>query len=748
MKNSQLCYKFDIRGLVQGVGFRPYVYKIASELDLKGEIYNDSQGVKLTLQASKDDIEKFFELFYATLPPLCRIDSIKKIDEFEKNYENFIILNSKSTQKTSPILPDFAICDECRAEFYDKNNPRYHYPFINCTNCGPRISIIKDLPYDRINTTMSKFKMCEFCKSEYANPTNRRYHAQPISCPKCGPRLYLKNKLGNIITSGDDSIKAVANALKDGKIVAIKGLSGFHLCVDGLNKNAINLLRERKKRPSKPFAIMCKDLNMAKHYAHINSSEEKELDSNLKPIVILDTKKNSSLPQNLAPNLNKIGIFLANTGVHLLLFEYFKNPIIATSANISGEPIIYDEQNLLLKLSDIFDYYLDNNRDILNPGDDSIIQVIDSKNMFLRTSRGVNPKMISSKFEHKKTFLALGAELKNQFVIYKNSQLFISPYIGDLKNIATFERFSSLLEMFVKTYELKFDYIIGDLHPHFLHTKHFEKLGFKIEKLQHHKAHTYANIYEFELENKDFLDFCFDGTGYGEDSKIWGGEVFLYKNKNLKRVFHFKEFKLLGGESSIKNIWQIAYSLILGEDLQNEASDFLIKFDNTKLQSLKAMHKKNINSPLTTSVGRIFDAFSSVICSLNQTSYEGESGMRLEALYDDTLDVSYEFDIKNDEISYKNALIGSLKDDKITAATAFINGLSNLIVNIADNYNIEICFSGGVFQNKTLLNRTIKLLKGKNITYHISKFPPNDSSIALGQMQWFLGNFKAQDNKI
>lgn len=742
MMNSHLCYKFDIRGLVQGVGFRPFVYKLAINLNLKGEIYNDSEGVKLILQADNKKIDEFFTLFYTSLPPLCQIHTIKKTEIFHEEFDKFSIIKSRSAQKNSAILPDFAICDDCKREFYDKNNLRYHYPFINCTNCGPRISIIKDLPYDRINTTMSKFKMCEFCSNEYSNPLNRRYHAQPISCPNCGPQLYLKDKKGKILANSNDAIKLTQKALQDGKIVAIKGISGFHLCVDALNINAIKKLRLKKQRPFKPFAIMCKDLSMAKKFANINEYEEKELNSNLKPIVILNLKQNGKLPEILAPNLNKVGIFLANTGIHLLLFEYFTNPIIATSANISGEPIIYDEKNLLLKLNDVFDFYLDNNRDILNPGDDSILQIIDDKIMFLRTSRGINPQTINIKNDNKKTILAIGGELKNQFAIYKNSQLFISQYIGDLKNVATFERFKSLLDMFIKTYELKFDAIIGDLHPHFLHTKYFEKYGFDVKKIQHHKAHVYANIFEFNLYKKDFLVFCFDGTGYGEDGKIWGGEIFLHKDGDLQRILHFKEFKLLGGQNSIKNIWQIAYGLILKENIQDKASKFLSKFEITKLKNLKTIYEKNINSPLTTSAGRLFDAFASIICEINEISYEGQAGMYLEALYDENLNVSYKFEIINNEICYKNALINALKDDKKIAATAFINAFCNLIVEISFKFKLEICFSGGVFQNKTLLNATIKQLKNKAIIYHLPKFPTNDSSIAIGQIYWFLSNFK------
>ncbi|MBO7476138.1 MAG: carbamoyltransferase HypF, partial [Campylobacter sp.] len=457
-------------------------------------------------------------------------------------YNDFKITHSQETQKFNPILPDFAICDDCRCEFYDPQNKRYKYPFINCTNCGPRLSIIKKLPYDRANTTMAKFKMCEFCENEYKNPLNRRYHAEPIACEKCGPKLFLKNINGEILECGESAVRRLCKILESGEIVAVKGLGGFHIMCDATKENAVLNLRIRKNRPDKPFAVMCKDYEMAEKFAKFCEMEKELLNSQIKPIVLVEKLENSqtqnsqnlTLAEAVAPNLNKVGIFLANTGIHLLIFEYFNRPLIATSANISGEPIIFDEANLCQKLGKVIDFYLDNDRDIVTPSDDSVAfcvknsqNIMQNFTQYLRTSRGLNPQIYKSKFDIKGSFLALGAEMKNQFAIYKDGQIFISPYIGDLKNIATNQRFFELLDIFIKTYDLKFDAVIGDLHPNFLHSKHFENLGFKVAKFQHHYAHLVANLADNDLlgSGKKYLGFSFDGTGYGEDGTIWGGEV-------------------------------------------------------------------------------------------------------------------------------------------------------------------------------------------------------------------------------
>ena len=1109
---------------------------------------HDSQSVEQYLR--EEEILKIFEQrLHSETPPLCRIDKIIRTDlntqDFTQNFTDFKITQSKEGRKFNPILPDFAICDQCKKEFYDPQNPRFHYPFINCTDCGPRLSIIAALPYDRANTTMREFEMCEFCRGEYTDPLTRRYHAEPISCPHCGPQLFLCGARGEILSSGEDAVARTAEFLQRGQIGAIKGMGGFHIVCDATNERTVRMLRTLKKRPSKPFAIMCRDAAQVGRAAILSAEEEALIDCNVKPIVILKKREfvwrteagfaadfgtqnlkaqsknpmspkftgeqensaqgrgsalqnlrnssaqnfstqgaenyteqgelqsaqifsktthrnfacdtlaaddlqsatneleraydgsdlqcaaknlsslqaegglelrhttnnlnlqpavdsqdsrcaanepdsrlapDESISQNsaniqglrhvedgvdlqratcepspeqtinsegscsaqacvaeahgacsanrgnfvrlpasfsaifkagaifiapsVAPNLNKIGIFLANTGVHLLLFEYFARPIVATSANISGEPIIFSSEELRAKLGGVISFYLDNDREILTPSDDSItflqeikkeaasanandhthdiytletqahsenmaqdfeaphamslpsidtksdlnviikrqlnentsnsksddlkranskqgskrdpseglqssqvavcelknsqnlskkakneqesaalgsicdaaaadesadaaidscdtlsddghnvvasnderdgaslnfkngvalidmkrrspenaknfkkakgeqgastlsdkfgaapsnlksdvaassevmhnIAVLDSERfatsnskrgatlgsqdttlnfkngvaalnfksandqasgilnraLFLRTSRGMNPKIFPSKFHAKGTFLALGAELKNQFAIYKDGQIFISPYIGDLKNVATNERFFALLDMFVRAYELKFDAVIADLHPQFSHTRFFEQRGYPVVRYQHHFAHLVSNLAQNELlsSGKKYLGFCFDGTGYGTDGTIWGGEVMVFDPRGYRRVAKFDEIALIGGENAIKNIYKLALALVFKFNAKGTAREFLTKFSASEVANLEKIAPRAVRS---SSLGRLFDAFAAVICDLRAVSFDGEAGMRLENLYIEGCEQSYKFRLK------------------------------------------------------------------------------------------------------
>lgn len=737
-------YKISITGAVQGVGFRPYIYSLALFLRLKGEVYNDSEGVKIFINSTEGELANFIDKIYKNLPPLAKITSLNFHQIDDKNYTDFSITASKNTTKNATILPDFAICDDCKREFYDPKNPRFHYPFINCTNCGPRLSIIKNLPYDRVSTTMAEFEMCEFCSEEYSNPLNRRYHAQPISCPKCGPKFMLKNIEGEILCSGDESIKVAANLIKDGKIIAVKGMGGFHIVCDALNEKAVSLLRIRKNRPSKPFAIMCKDITMAKNFASISPKEGEILDSNIKSIVILSIKNSAKNSLKLvAPNLNKIGIFLPNTGLHLLLFEELNSPIIATSANLSGEPIIYNSKNIEKKLKKVVDFYLDNNREIITPSDDSICFIAQNRAFYLRTSRGLNPRTILSDFKIKGTFLALGAEMKSQFAIYHDSQIFISPYIGDLKNIATFDRFFSLLDIFLKTYELKFDKIIADLHPNFIHTKQFG--DDEIVRFQHHFSHLVSVLAENSLlkNKRKFLGFCFDGTGYGDDGKIWGGEVLVFDEFGYDRVAKFDEFSLIGGENSIKNIYKLAVSIIYKYDLEDFATEFLSNFTASELKNLKNLEKNAIK---TTSLGRIFDAFCAVIFGKFDVSYDGEAGMMIENFYDEELEYSYKFEFIDGVINFKNAFKSALKDDPKYASTGLINAISNFMLKYATKMQMPVVLGGGVFQNSTLLKKVIENFQKNEVEFYAaSHTPTNDSGVAYGELMAYLSRLEREN---
>lgn len=721
---SHFGFNVRIYGLVQGVGFRPFVYKIANDLNIKGEICNDGLGVFIILDCDEKTLNIFLEKIKSNLIPLARIDKIEIFKQKIKKYDDFFINSSLENEKQSPILSDFGICNDCKKELFDEKNPRYLYPFITCTNCGPRFSIIKNLPYDRKNTSMDKFKMCQFCKSEYEDPANRRFHAQPLSCFKCAIKLYLKNKKGEILNNDLNAIKECAKLLKEGKIIAIKGLGGFHLMCDGLNQKAIYELRLRKKRLSKPFALMCKDIKMAKNLAFINQKEKELLESNLSPIVLLKAKKDL---KQIAPNINILGIMLAYTPLHLVLFNYFDNPLIATSANISGESIIYKEDDLK-KISNVYDYCLTYDRDIINSSDDSIAQVIDDDIMFLRTSRALNPTYIQTNFKNEKVILALGSELKNSFALFYKEKILLSQYLGDMKNIDIIQRFDKTLDFFLKTYDLKIDQILLDKHPNFDYVKKF--LSIKHEKIQHHFAHVCSVLFEHDI-NEEVLAFAFDGTGYGDDKNIWGGEVFLADYKKYKKIACFDEFVLIN--SNIKNIQNLAFSLIIKYDLFDLASEFLSKIEKTKLNNLNKIYK--ISNLKTSSIGRIIDAFGSVIFGIENLEYEAQIGLLMQSYYDENLSYSYEFELKNDKICVKNAFIKALKDDKIKACTGFLNALADFIIKFSSNFDKKVILCGGVFQNKILL----QILKRKNFKFYTNlKFPCNDSSIALGQIIHYL----------
>ena len=734
---------------------RPFIYNLALSLGLKGQVYNDGIGVKISICGSAADCESFLSSIKKNPPPLARIDEII-CENSSEIFDDFRIISSQQAQKIAPILSDFAICADCEAEFRDPKNRRYHHAFINCTHCGPRFSIISSLPYDRKNTSMAEFKMCASCEREYNDPLNRRFHAQPTCCPNCGPKAFLKDLKGQILAGDKSAFSTCAELLEQGKIIAIKGLGGFHLCCDGSNAKAINELRKRKNRPAKPLAIMCENEQMASALADFTKGEKKLLNSQLRPIVLAKKSQflKPKLSQAIAPNIDKIGVFLAPTSFNLLLFHYFKKPIIATSANLSGEPIITSSHELCAKLNSVADFVLDHNRQILNPSDDSVVFYSESLELaqYIRTSRGLRPSIVPFEIPNNispnsripkytprtphKTILALGSELKNTFGIYYKGNIFLSPYIGDLKNIATKERFDALLATFKRTYELEFTEIIADLHPHCSHTKDFESSSLK--RLAHHKAHIYSVMCENNLPlNADIIGFAFDGTGYGEDFKIWGGEVFgVCESKGLKRLYHFDNFAMIGSQNAIKNIYFLAFALLRKYELS--APSFFGRFNQNQLKRLEIGLKAA--SVQTSSLGRIFDAVASIVLGLDSVSYDAQAPMELEALYDSSLDVCYEFSVSGEIISLEAVLKSILAESlPSVAATGFINGIAALIAKIAKKHEKSVVLGGGCFANKALLEQTITLLKAQNTPYYLPKnLPAGDESIALGQLYYAL----------
>ena len=675
--------KYIITGIVQGVGFRPKVKQLADKLGVKGYILNNGSGVELVVD--KDD---FIDILLKNLPPLAKIDNIKSY-EINKKYNNFTIKTSKNSTKTTSISPDIAICDECLKDMFDKTNKRYLYPFINCTNCGPRYTIIKDIPYDRKNTSMSKFPMCEDCKKEYNDINSRFFHAQPISCKNSELKL-------------STSINFITDKIKQGKIIALKGLGGYHLVCDATNKEAVKILRDRKNRPSKPFAMMFKNLESIEKYCFITKKEKELILSKEKPIVIVKKKINLEL---IADDIDRYGVFLPYTPIHHLLFKDIDFPLVMTSANISGEPIIKDNIKVL---EDVYDYVLEYNRDIVNSCDDSIVMAIDDKMLTLRNSRGYAPSNFYIDKKIKPKILAVGANQKSTISLYFDNKIILSPYIGDLNTIKSVEYFEKTIESFRKFYNFKEDIIVCDKHPYYESTKWAKNQNTEIIQLQHHFSHILATMFEYNLD-KEYLCFCFDGTGYGDDGNIWGGEVFIANKKEYKRIYHFDYFKLIGGEKGIKNPKNTALNLI----------------DN---------RFSKIPAPITSSVGRLFDVVGYLGGFIETNSYEGEAGMKIENFYNPQIKDNYNFIIKDDIINFM-PMINNLDKDKTIIASKFINSIVDIIKKISDDINLPIILSGGVFQNKTLLKEVLKLNKK---IYFNQKIPLNDGGISIGQIFYML----------
>ena len=712
---------YFIEGVVQGVGFRPFVYRIAHELKLVGFVRNSTLGVEVEVEGLERGIAEFENLLHSKLPPLAKIQRIEKSQLEIKDDKSFEILQSLSdnnSSKTALISPDMAICSECLDDI--KNIEKYRdYFATNCTNCGPRYSIIKTVPYDRVNTSMQKFGMCLSCQREYTDPLNRRYHAQPISCRSCGPTL-------------SATIKETAEFIKSGKIVAIKGIGGFHIACDATNERTVKKLREFKNRPTKPLAIMCRDINQVNHFASANEKEKELLTSKEAPIVILN--KAGIFSKLIAPNIDKIGCFLPYTALHHLLFEHLHHPIVATSANLANEPIIIKADEISKKLPFV-DFILDFDREIINAIDDSIVQVVDARAQMLRLSRGYAPKVIKLPFKSKKKILAVGANAKNAIAFVIDDNIIISPHIGDLDSLKAFEFFEATIESFKRFYDFEPDIIVHDKHPNYETTKWAKKQDKELVEVQHHLAHIYACKAEFCLSDK-YLGFVFDGTGYGSNGLLWGGEVFVGET----RKYSFRPLKLLGGEKAIKEPRRVALSMLFDSySLDEVLSLDLETVKSFKEEEIKILHQsylKNLNAPLSSSVGRLFDAMASFANLLQFQTYEGEAGLICEQNYNPHITKSFKYKIINGVIDIEFDFFD--KD----LVSLFINSLVKIVLDISKLEKMEVILSGGVFQNKTLLELIIKELRRENIKYYYQQNTPiNDGGIALGQLYYALKYF-------
>ncbi len=716
---EQTTYKIRITGVVQGVGFRPFIYNLATKYQLKGEVSNDSLGVLIMIDSDKKTLERFVKEIESDAPPLSCIESIM-IEEIEKkSFDAFMIIQSSYHDKTNTLIPpDISICQACQRELFDKDNRRYLYPFITCTNCGVRYSIIKTLPYDRENTSMDKFKMCNACEKEYHDPTNRRYHAQPIGCWECGPTTNMRI---------DEAVKI----LEEGKILALKGVGGYHLLCDATNDEAVKLLRERKHRPSKPFAIMVKTLEEAKKLAKINPKEQTLLTSNKRPIVLLQAKPNT-LSKYVAPHISKIGIFLPYTPLHLLVLEKCNRPLVATSANVTDEPIATNLESMQ-KLEGVYDALLDHDREIVNGCDDSVTMVVKNQTIMIRRARGYAPSAIKLPFKLDKKVLALGANQKNTIAIGFDNHVILSPHIGDLDTIESVGYFEKNIEILKRVYAFTPDIVACDKHPNYESTKYAKANFTNIKEIQHHYAHILSVMAEKGIKEK-VLGVAFDGTGYGDDGTLWGGEFLVCDYTGYERVAHLKPFRLLGGARAIKEPRRVALSLLF--DLYSEKV-LQIQNPTTKAFSQKelAIHykawQKGLNAPLSSSMGRLFDAVASLTGICQEMSFEGESGMLLEEMYDKNITESYPIAIYDDEIDFLPMIEDIVNDKPKEAISKFFNTIVEIIIAIAGEYDLLLVLSGGVFQNRVLVELILEKIPDAIFPNEI---PPNDGGVALGQV--------------
>lgn len=734
----------EVNGIVQGVGFRPFIHKLVKDSGLKGWVKNSTTGVTIEVEGNNDILINFVQDIKTKYPKLAVIEKVSyEIFDDIKGYKGFeIIKSTHSEEKFTLISPDVCICEDCLRELFDENDRRYRFPFINCTNCGPRFSIIKDIPYDREKTTMAEFPMCSNCEEEYKDIEDRRYHAQPDCCFECGPELFFIDEFGEKTTN--NAIETARNYIKEGKIIAVKGLGGFHLVCDAENSDAVNKLRVRKKRDEKPFAIMCKDISTVEKWCVLNKDERDLLESFRRPIVLLSKKNN--LLDHVSMDNKYVGIMLPYTPVHYLLLEKDIDTVVMTSGNVSDLPIIKDNEAAISELKDIADGFLMNNRDIHIRCDDSLMRIYNGKEYPLRRSRGYVPFPIKLN-GNMQEILACGAEQKASFALSKDEYVFPSQHIGDLKNIETLEHYENQIRHFEKLFGIVPKKIACDLHPDYMSTNYAIDRGknsnISVAMIQHHHAHMVSCMADNNIEQK-VIGIVWDGTGYGIDDTIWGGEFLVGDAKEFKRYGSIMPIALPGGDKAVKEIYRVGYSLLY-DSLGYIPEDFIVSND---VKVIETMIDNKLNTPRASSIGRLFDGVASILDIKHKASYEGQGAVMLESLAIDN-DEIYNFSIKKDNgvsVLDWREIIRSIIDDKETGihkgkiASKFMNTLVEAAIKITKEIRKEtnindIVLSGGVFQNMYLLDRLTKglIAEGFNVFTH-KRVSTNDEGISLGQI--------------
>ncbi len=746
-----------VQGIVQGVGFRPFVFSLAAKHSIRGRVLNNTIGVLIDAEGERSTIQQFIDAIKSNSPTLSRIESIHVSENLDPvNYSDFRIAESTLDGEHLPsISPDVATCVDCLREMFDPKDRRYRYPFINCTACGPRFTIIESVPYDRARTTMRDFKMCEECQGEYENPQDRRFHAEPTACARCGPKISLTDANGREITrnrtrSEDDLINHARSLLSSGHILAIKGIGGFHLAADALNAEAVERLRRRKHREDKPFALMANSVSLIKEYCFVSKKEEELLASARRPVVLLEKKAEAIMPEAVAPHANSLGFMLPYAPLHHLLLENCDRPIVLTSGNVSDEPISYENEDALERLSRIADYFLLHDRRIHMRTDDSVTRVVEGKEMILRRSRGYAPAPIKTAFKFAREILACGAELKNTFCLTRDNYAFVSHHIGDLENLETLQSFTQGIEHFKRLFHLRPEVIAYDLHPEYVSTKYALALDDITTKVgvQHHHAHVASCMADNRIEG-EVIGVAMDGLGFGTDGKLWGGEFFVADFLEAERIAHLDYVLMPGGARAVREPWRMAAVYLhraFGDDFLNLKIPFVGKLDRRTWTTMRRMIATKTNSPETSSMGRLFDAVSSLMTLCNVVNYEGQAAIELEAIANAACTERYKFEIGENGSTIKaEGIICHVVEDLLAdvppqiVSAKFHLGVAYLIVAIARRIRDErelnrIVLSGGVFQNMLLLRQTCAVLKSADFEiFTHSRVPTNDGGISLGQ---------------
>lgn len=741
--NEMKRYTVHITGIVQGVGMRPHIYKTAKQLGLGGWVSNRGTAVVMEIAGSKKTIRVFLTALLENLPSGAKINSIKIKCECYEAYNGFSIVNSSTDKRLQGFIPpDTAICNECIKEIHDKMNRRYMYPFTNCTSCGPRYSIIKSLPYDRANTSMSAFEMCPACRSEYESPDNRRFHAQTNCCPDCGPKLALLDRKGRPI----DSIHPVATArqlLHEGRLVGIKGIGGYHITCNACDEKAIDLLRKRKRRPDRPLSIMAASLKSAKLICKITDKEEEILTSRQRPIVLLEKRFPELLPRNIASGINRLGVMLPYTPLHHLLFHEELQYLIMTSGNVSGMPICYKDEEAFEKLKDIADFFLVHDREILTPIDDSVVRVIDEKEMVSRNARGYSP--FNSQIDVSNEIMAVGAQQKSSLCLLHKGYAHCTQYLGNLDEMNAYEEYLGAMKRMKALLGAETQIIAHDLHTGYLSTQWAIDEPAERIPIQHHHAHMAACMAEYDMK-QDAIGIIYDGTGEGTDGAIWGGEFLIGSKGKFSRVGHWKYVTLQGGDSAIREPWKSAASYLYAMGINSE--EFLNSINSLKVKAIQNTIRRNVNCFKSSSIGRLFDCVSALVMKRMHITYDAQAAIELESVIEPDVTDFYPYSIDEKEekleIGYEEILSGILKDMKDGKTASYISAkfhntvckaTIDCVCKIRNRCDIDdIVLSGGVFENAFLLKNMKRGLKerGFNI-YHNINIPTNDGGIAFGQ---------------